>query len=198
MTLLNRLIAIEPTPERASLVGSAFKRQALVNGAAGRRAQVPRDLREMKAAYARALELAQKAGARDLYYPAANCLAADVALIAGNARPRPLDRDTVKIVRESLRARAASEPDFWSVVGEAELDGFEALAKGRLAAARRQLSRAYEDLHQRVTATRMWGSVYDTACLVLPNYAGRASAREKAAARELLVQLRSYAHPDVE
>jgi hypothetical protein len=104
----------------------------------------------------------------------------------------------MKIVRDSLHAKTASDPDFWSVVGEIELDQFEALARRRLAASRKQLNNAYEDLHKRVTATRMWGAVYDTACLVLPNYAQRATAREKAAARELLGQLRRYADPDAE
>jgi hypothetical protein len=42
----------------------------------------------------------------------------------------------------------------------------------------------------------MWASVYDTACLVLPNYASRAKGKERAAANELLVQLRGFAHPD--
>jgi hypothetical protein len=99
-------------------------------------------------------------------------------------------------LRKSLQARSATDPDFWSVVGETELDQYEALAARKLAPARAQLARAYEDLHKRVTATRMWGSVYDTACLVLPNYASRASGKERAAANELLALLRSFAHPD--
>jgi hypothetical protein len=37
--------------------------------------------------------------------------------------------------------------------------------------------------------------VYDTACLVLPNYASRATGKERAAANELLAQLRRFAHP---
>jgi len=40
--------------------------------------------------------------------------------------------------------------------------------------------------------------VYDTACLVLPNYASRATGKEREAAKELLAQLRSFAHPDEE
>jgi hypothetical protein len=59
-----------------------------------------------------------------------------------------------------------------------------------------ELARAYQDLHKRVTATRMWASVYDTACLVLPNYASRAAGKERTAAEELLVQLRGFAHPN--
>jgi hypothetical protein len=42
----------------------------------------------------------------------------------------------------------------------------------------------------------MWASVYDTACLVLPNYAARAGGKERTAALELLAQLRGFAHPD--
>jgi hypothetical protein len=116
-------------------------------------------------------------------------------LNAGKPAWRSLDRDTARIVRQGLQARSATEPDFWSVVGETEIDQYEALAGRRLAAARKQLEKAYEDLHKRVTATRMWGSVYDTACLVLPNYASRATGKERAAANELLAQLRRFAHP---
>jgi hypothetical protein len=149
----------------------------------------------MRASYQNAQKIAEKSGAPDIFYPAANRLTADVALHAGTRRWRSIDRETAGFLRKSLAARSAEDPDFWSVVGETELDQYEALAKRKLAPARRQLARAYEDLHKRVTATRMWGSVYDTACLVLPSYASRATGRERTAANELLAQLRSYAHP---
>ena len=195
LALLTKLIAVEQTMERASLIGSAYKRRALVDGAAGRRARIQRDLQQMKASYQDAQEVGEKSGASDLYYPASNRLAADVALHAGTRRWRSLDRETVRILRKSLQAKSASDPDFWSVVGETELDQYEALARRKLASARKQLDKAYEDLHKRVTATRMWASVYDTACLVLPNYASRATGKERAAANELLAQLRTFAHP---
>ncbi len=196
LDLLTRLIAIDQTMERASLIGSAYKRRALVDGAAGRRARVQQGLRQMRAAYQDAQKVGEKSGATDVYYPIANRLTADVALHAGTDRSRSLDRETARILRKSLQTKSATEPDFWSVVGETELDQYEALAARKLAPARKQLSRAYEDLHKRVTATRMWASVYDTACLVLPNYASRATGKERAAANELLAQLRSFAHPD--
>ena len=119
-----------------------------------------------------------------------------MALYAAGDRSRSLDRDTVGMLRKSLKAKSEADPDFWSVVGEVELDQYEALVAHKLWHVRSELSRAYEDLHKRVTATRMWASVYDTACLILPNYAGRANEKEKAAAQELLAQLRSFAHPD--
>jgi len=196
LELLTRLITIDQTMERASLIGSVYKRRALVDGVAGRRARVQQDLRQMRAAYQDAQQVGVKAGATDVYYPIANRLTAEVALHAGTGKARSLDREMATLLRKSLQARSAADPDFWSVVGEAELDQYEALAARKLAPVRKQLSRAYEDLHKRVTATRMWASVYDTACLVLPNYASRATGKEKAAANELLAQLRSFAHPD--
>ncbi len=193
IALLTKLIAVQPTMERASLIGSAYKRRALVNGAAGRRTRVQQALRQMKTAYEDARAVGEKSGASDLYYPASNCLAADVALNAGTRRWN-LDRESLRILRKSLQAKSTTDPDFWSVVGEIELDQYEALARRNLAAARKQLDKAYEDLHKRVTATRMWASVYDTACLVLPNYASRATGKERAAAHELLAHLRMFAH----
>lgn len=195
LAMLTKLVAFDETMERASLVGSACKRKALIDAAAGRRARVRQDLRQMSAAYKKAQAIGEKSGADDVYYPASNRLAADVAINAGTRRWRSLDRQTVGILSEALKARSASDPDFWSVVSETELNQYEALAKAKLAPARRQLEKAYDDLHTRVTATRMWGSVYDTACLVLPNYASRAKGREKAAAEALLVKLRGFAHP---
>jgi CHAT domain-containing protein len=196
LELLTRVMALEPTLERASLIGSAYKRRALVNIAAGRQAHVQEDLRQMQAAYQQAQELGEKNGTTDLLYPVSNRFSAAVALHAGAGRSRSLDHGTARMLRQTLQAKSATDPDFWSVVGETELDQYEALVARKLAPARSQLSRAYEDLHQRVTATRMWATVYDNACLVLPRYAGNATGKEKAAANELLAQLRRFAHPD--
>ena len=195
LELLESLVAIEQTLERHSLIGSSYKRRALVNGAAGRTQQVTRDLERMAASYAAAEAMGRKAGTGNTFYPAANCLVADVALHAGTGRWRGLDRERVTVIREHLSTR---DPDFWSVVGDIELDQYEALAKRRLAAARPSLEKAYRDLQRRVRSTRMWASVYDTACLVLATYAARATGRERAAAQALLAQLRGFAHPAAE
>jgi len=152
----------------------------------------------MSALYKDAQEVGEKSGASDFYYPASNRLAAEVAMHAGKHRWRSLDRETAGALRKSLKDKSATDPDFWSVVGETELDQYDALARKRLASTRKQLEKAYEDLHKRVTATRMWASVYDTACLVLPNYASRATGKERTAANELLAQLRRFAYPQEE
>ena len=152
----------------------------------------------MKASYQDAQAVGEQSGAADLYYPASNRLAADAALHAGTRQWRRLDREIAGALRKSLRTKSATDPDFWSVVGEIELDLYEALAGQKLSSARGKLEKANEDLHKRVASTRMWASVYDTACLVLPNYASRATGKERSAANELLAQLRRFAHPQEE
>lgn len=196
LALLTKLIAVEQTMDRASLIGSVYKHRALVDAAAGRQARVQQDLRQMAARFKDAQRIGEMSSASDVYLPAANRLAAEVALNAGKREWRGCDRDTAKIVGQSLEAKSAADPDFWSVTGEIEMEQYKALEKRRLAPARKKLDKAYDDLHKRVTATRMWASVYDTACLVLPNYANRAVAKEKAAAQELLARLRAFAHPN--
>jgi hypothetical protein len=196
LALLEKLMAIEATLERTSYIGSAYKRRALVNAAAGRSAQViDRDLQLMAAAYASAQKIGEQNNGGDVFYPAVNRLVAEVALNAGKSRWRTLDPATVSIVKASLES---SEPGFWSVVGAIELDQYQALAKRRLAAAAPKLEKAYADLHRRVKSTRMWASVYDTGCLVLPSYATRAGAKERTAAMALLAQLRDFAHSATE
>ena len=56
-----------------------------------------------------------------------------------------------------------------------------------------QIENAYQDLHARVNAARMWTSVYDTARFVLPKYGARASKAERAAATALLSRLQTLA-----
>lgn len=195
LALLAKLLSVEETMERNTLVGSAYKRRALVDAAGGRQKRIRSDLEQMRDRYRQAQVVGRQSGAADLYYPASNLLAADVALNAGTARWRGLDPETVGIVQKSLTAKSASDPDFWSVAGEIELRQYRALARKTLASEHTHLDKAYQDLHKRVTATRMWASIYDTAALVLPNYAARATGAEKAAANELLAQVRSFAQP---
>jgi len=196
--LLKKLIALEQTMERESLVGAAYKRQALIESSAGRPRQVERHLRQMKAAYERARITGRKSGAKDLYYPAANCLVADVALNAGRGRWRGFDRESLASVERSLNAKNANEADFWSIVGEIELRQYRALAARKLGSRRRALENDYRALYKRVKAARLWASVYDTAFLVLRSYADRVPGREKDAAKTLLDLLRAFAHPDAE
>ena len=113
--LLKKLNTMERTIERESLVGSAYKRQALVAAAAGRRPKVEQNLRQMKAAYQRALDVGRKNGATDVYYPASNCLVADVALNAGRRGRHELDPEILAIVQQSLDMKSGYSGGFCSL-----------------------------------------------------------------------------------
>ena len=137
LALLAKLQSVEETMERASLIGSCYKRRALVDAAAGRRQRMRTDLQQMKSRYRHAQAIGAKRDASDLYYPASNCLVADVALHAGSRGWRGLDRDLLAIVQRSLETKSESEADFWSVAGEIELRQYQALAEKKLAAAKK-------------------------------------------------------------
>jgi hypothetical protein len=207
---LQELVKFRPTMERHSLVGSTLKRRAMLNLAANQRQATLRDLRQMRAAYDDALRVGQSERREQgdhriaLFYPAANSLAADIVLKAGN-RSVALDRTLVSHIERYLESRSKSEVDFWSVATEIELKQYRAIGSRTLAARLGSLKRLYQDLYARGTSARMWSSVYDSGYLVLNGYAtaqGKIpklkSRRERAAAEELLTLLRRYAHPGEE
>ena len=86
IALLEQLVAIEPSMERESLCGSAYKRLALLEGAAKRSREEGKAITSMLESYARAEALGRK-DHLDFFYPAMNRMAAELALHAG---PRAL------------------------------------------------------------------------------------------------------------
>jgi tetratricopeptide (TPR) repeat protein len=177
---LEKLSQELPSQERADLCGSAHKRLAMILDACG-----DADAEAIEAArrhYADAEELGSKSG--DAFYPALNVVALEVA-----ARARGVPAERFKAVREAIAARLRDDPDFWSAVGDIELSLYEALNDDALAPKLAALREALDDLRARWPAQWMWASVRDQARFVLPRYARRASADEKAAGARLLEQL---------
>jgi hypothetical protein len=194
LKLLSRIIQVKSTMERENLVGSVFKRSALINMVAGRTEQARSDLRKMKKAYLQALKVGKQEGSDRLFYPASNCLAADLALAAG--KKVRLDANLRNIVMEYLSKKQGDKADFWSVAAEIELDEYKCLAAGQLSQHLRKLESKFWELHKRAKPRRMWASVYDNACLVLGSYAKGSDKKGAAAAETLLTLLRTFAHPD--
>jgi tetratricopeptide (TPR) repeat protein len=187
--LLNKLIAVAPSMERASLLASAYKRRAMVQRAAGKR--IDDDIAKMKACYADAEKGARDAGARNAFYPMLNGVAVDLILRKG-AR-RPLARDRVREVRKVLERAMREDPEFWAAAGEVELTMYEALASAEgLRGALKEIEARYRDLNARVKARTMWQSVYDQATFVLASCVPASAAAEKRAAEELLKLLESF------
>jgi hypothetical protein len=177
------------TVERGALLGSAYKRLAQL----ARRAQRPDEeraaLRRAAAAYADAERVARASDAGNLPYPALNRIAIEVVLGAGKrARIKP---SRILETRESLRRKAADDPDFWSVIGLTELRIYEALAQKRLARAVTEILRDIDDLKSRSASQHLWSSVEDQARFVLTPYAMSSVVpeTERCAARTLLEKL---------
>jgi hypothetical protein len=94
---------------------------------------------------------------------------------------------------EVRRSMAAAPADFWSVVGQTELKMYASLREGSLARDLDDLVGAFRKHFERVSAPRMWASVYDNATFVLSKYLQRTTKQEAEAARELLDSLAKLA-----
>ena len=190
ISTLEALVAVQSTMERESLLGSAYKRQAMIDAAAGGAREEKTALAAMRLHYERAERLGRDGRSPDLFYPGLNRLAGDIVCAAG---PLELNGPAVDAIRESLEKKIREDPDFWSVVGQTELCVYEAMAAGGLEGALPRLIADYQDLHARVSAPGLWSSVYDQARFVFPKYVDRASAGEREAAGTLLSLLESWA-----
>ena len=180
---LQRVAAIEPSVERLSLCGSAWKRQAMVAKLAGDQGAERAALEKMRDWYARAEDLARKTNDPGLFYPALNRIAAEIAGAAG--RRVALDAADLDPVRQNLADRNRDNPDFWSVVALTDLRMYEALARRELAKALPAIERDYDDLYRRCDADWLWKSVSDQADFVLSIYAAATADSELKAAQSL-------------
>jgi tetratricopeptide (TPR) repeat protein len=207
MRALQASAALSPTAERLSLVGSAWKRKALVahdarlaalkRGDAGqarqRAADERGDLEQAAEAYRQAEDLARRQGLPNLFYPALNRMALDLALHAATPGWAGFDAAHVAEARASLLAKSQHDPDFWSVAGLVELDLYDALAAGQLSLRRAALESGYQDLHARLSRSTEWRTLADQGELVLEPYIERSRGSERDAARALLAFLQRYA-----
>ena len=176
--------------ERLSLCGSAWKRQAMVERAAGDAKAEEYAIDRMRHWYERAEQAAAGPDAPALFYPGLNRMAAELLLGQRRKGWRGFDERSVDKVRASLEEQIRDDPDFWCVVGKTELRLYETLAAGELAPARASFERELDDLHVRMDAPPAWDSVLVQLDFVLPRYADRASKAEAAAATALLEHVR--------
>jgi CHAT domain-containing protein len=191
--LLERVVAVQSTVERRSLLGAAFKRLTMVEWRAGRAAQAKAALKAAATHYRAAEDIARKTGADNLFYPAMNCISCELRSAFVDADAFTIAEERINEVRRSLQKAATDKPDFWSVVGQVELRILEALAAGRLSANAAVLIDNLRALKSRVPAAGMWDSVYNEAQFTLEPYQARASAEEGRSAKELLAALKAMA-----
>jgi tetratricopeptide repeat protein len=194
ITLLEKLVAVQPTMERESLHGSAYKRLAVIAAAAGRPTEERQAIEAMKRHYERAAVIGREREASNVFYPGLNYLAAELALNTGRRGWKGADASIIEATGKSLDAMSLEDPDFWTVAGQTALQMYKALAGGaKLASVRESVERGYQDLYRRVSAAWMWASVYEDARFVLHKYMARATANERKAAAALLERLATFA-----
>ncbi|MGH6611776.1 MAG: tetratricopeptide repeat-containing protein, partial [Burkholderiaceae bacterium] len=190
--LLERLVALQPSIERWNLLGSAWKRLALIEAIAKRPRNEVTAIGKMRESYAKAEALARDTDHSKLFYPVSNRMAAELVLNLRKPSWEKFDPAKVNEVRKSLATKARDDPDFCSVAGFTELRMYTAIADRTLAAELPQIEDELEDLFTRVSVPSMWSSIVDQASFVLPKYAVRAAGAERRAAEALLKRLRSY------
>jgi hypothetical protein len=192
LNILEALVTVAPTIERESLLGSACKRLAMLEGVAGQRAAEAAAIAHMAEHYGKALTLATQQTHPQLFYPGLNLLAAELLAHRQARNWGGFDSEPVQHVRESLERKRREDPDFWSVVGLPELGVYEALADRQLAARLPRILQAFDDLHNRAGTPWLWASVADQLDFVLSRFNAGTGA-EAAAAQELTEVLRRYA-----
>ena len=181
------------TAARCSLIGSACKRLAMLEQRAGRAAAASAALDAAARGYGQAEALAAAAGSSDLFYPGLNRMALELVVHGGRKGWRGLDPARTQAVRQSLAQRTQTDPDVWSSIGQLDVELYEALAEGRLAASLASLAAGYANIHARLNANKAWRTVADQARIVLGAVLARTRGKEQAAAQALLDQLLGYA-----
>jgi hypothetical protein len=196
MKVLTQLSALQDTVERESLKGSAMKRLAMLETRAKRTGAAKRAVAQMARHYRCAVEIARKRKAADLFYPANNLIAAEVSLNAGEQRWKGLPKELIDEARQSVRAQNQSDPDFWSLVAEPELQLYEAVAAGRLRKPDVDaIDRSFREVFKRSQGGSQWRSVIDTMHFALDPATTRASAPMKKALRDLMARIEATVTP---
>jgi CHAT domain-containing protein len=196
MRRLDQLTAFQETSERESMRGSAMKRLAMLEAGAGRTEAARRAIAAMEKYYERALAIARERDADNLFYPAINLIAAQLALGAGTARWQAPPAARFAEARRSVEAKNKSAPDFWSLVAVPELRLYEAVARGKLnKASAAAIGRSFRDVFRRSQSGVELRSVRDTMHFVLDPYIARRTAKTKVAARAVLDQIDEMVKP---
>ncbi len=169
--------------------------EALIAGVGGNRSAAQKALTAMLKEYTTAGRIGRGRQTPDLYYPEFNRLVAEVALKAGRSGWRTPDRAVVENVT-SILARRIRMPTSSAWQGQVELAQMLAVTDGSFAAKAASLRKDFEELHLAVPSHRRWGSVYDTALLLLERYRPHlGTAKQRNEVDTTLALLRGYAHP---
>jgi len=196
---LASLSALPASSERASLIGSAWKRRAMVAYARQLacpdtdRAPLLEALEKSGKFYARAAEIARSEEGKNVGYPQLNAMTVDLVRALVTGQPAPDGEPALGEVKLRLDEWAAEQQEFWPFVQAIEVDIYAAVRGRRLAGAISSLRDRFEDLWMRMANPREWDSVRNQARFLLRPYRAVAEPAEKAAVSELQQLLDAYA-----
>ena len=186
---LQALIGIAPTPERRSLMGSAYKRMALLLEPDS--PSLGKTLDAMQKAYENAIELTSKAKRHASFYPAMNAAAAAIGrqLAAGETRGEPALKEAFTRCEQLIAEANNKAADFWTHTAEIELALYRSLHAGSLTRECDALQARYTTLAGRSGTRREWGSVRDQLEFLLFTTGKKAQPRSRVATRTPLDKL---------
>jgi len=194
---LERLQKVSDTAQKVVLLGSAYKRLAMVTWRQ-RGGEKARDAsaaaRKCAECFREALHRSQAADPVGTFYPARAALGAElvVAMIERGKAEAPAD--AIEAVVRMTQCAAEARPDFWTIAGVSYVQVVQGLLEGNLAGRRPAIEAEFGDLHDRVPAPRLWDSVHNEVQFMLDVYRGlpRLRAEEREAVDGLLALLQSF------
>ena len=194
---LQALAGLQPTLERHSMCGSAWKRLAMLERKEGD-AKAEAGCWDMALrAYSDAEKQARAQPGGDPLHPLMNRLALQWLCLRNTPGWTGLDAADVSADMEAAQASLAHKvqtaPDFGCLVGVVELDLLQALMRQNLAGAAAALTGAFNSLNARLSARLSWAAVADQADMLLSAHAARTTGAEKRAAEDLKKRLLGFA-----
>ena len=193
---LTALVALNATRERISLIGSAYKRLALIERTTGHGDKAIEALEKSVGAYRRAEALlAAEATGVQRFYPMQNRVDVSWALALAkrsDSRLPKLPEEELTHAAGLIEAAVRREPDFWTYAADTGLRLLRAAAAGTLSTESKELLRSWNETHARVSSPLKWASVADQAELLLGPLATGSNA-EAQAARQVIGALSAFA-----
>ena len=191
--LLRALAELQPTVERCSLLGAAWKRLASLEALVQDSAAKQTALQEAVKQYRMAERMAMDSRLPYAYAPAINRMAIEFVANIGNRRWGGFDEDATAALRRSLQAQLRDAPDFWVLLCCIKVDLLQAVARGNIASVSVELTDRFADLNGRSSSRWLWASAGELARFILQPYLALAKGKERHAAQALVDVLDAYA-----
>jgi hypothetical protein len=188
---LSKIADIKDTSERASLMGSAKKRLAMVEAIAGNRKAAIDAVKAMRLHYEHAVKISPKETA---FYPMLNLIAADLVLRSAAKSRKASAKQRIERARAGIQTANERWPDFWTRVAEPEVELYDAIDRNLLEKRRAAIEEMFADLFRRSKGSSDWRSVLDTARFVLQPLGTTPRGRSEKAAAAIVARLERYAN----